>query len=139
MNASGSNSTLEEKLKFSETGPMIVYGLFLGGIVAPIFPLIGVIFAYILRKDSGDILYTHFSYLIRTFWIALGFYIVLIVIFLLGFFRAISGTDFYSSSFPVPIVSFMVFVFLLALGFFIWYVVRLGLGIRALYLRREIL
>ncbi|MDN6180058.1 MAG: hypothetical protein L0I84_03500 [Halomonas subglaciescola] len=50
--------------------PHIVYGLFLGGLLtASLTLLIGVIIAYVYRRDAAPWLQTHYRYLIRTFWI----------------------------------------------------------------------
>nr|WP_290693936.1 hypothetical protein [Halomonas sp. UBA3074] len=50
--------------------PQIIYALYLAGIVtANITLLIGVIIAYVYRKDAAPWLLPHYRYLIRTFWI----------------------------------------------------------------------
>lgn len=50
--------------------PQIIYALYLAGIVtANITLLIGVIIAYVYRKDATPWLQPHYRYLIRTFWI----------------------------------------------------------------------
>ncbi|MYL22478.1 hypothetical protein GLV89_01505 [Halomonas alkaliantarctica] len=48
----------------------ILYALYLAGIVtANITPIIGVVFAYVYRKEAAPWLAEHYRYLIRTFWI----------------------------------------------------------------------
>lgn len=50
--------------------PQIIYALYLAGIVtANITLLIGVVIAYVYRKDAALWLQPHYRYLIRTFWI----------------------------------------------------------------------
>ncbi len=50
--------------------PQIIYALYLAGIVtANITLLIGVIIAYVYRKEAAPWLQQHYRYLIRTFWI----------------------------------------------------------------------
>lgn len=50
--------------------PQIIYALYLAGIVtANITLLIGVIIAYVYRKETAPWLQQHYRYLIRTFWI----------------------------------------------------------------------
>ncbi|MDQ7727034.1 DUF4870 domain-containing protein [Halomonas sp. SpR8] len=50
--------------------PQIVYALYLAGIItANITLLIGVIIAYVYRRDAAPWLQQHYRYLIRTFWI----------------------------------------------------------------------
>ncbi|XVN42317.1 MAG: hypothetical protein RCG15_06695 [Candidatus Rickettsia vulgarisii] len=50
---------------------IMVYILFLCGIVAPLLPVIGVIFAYINKDVQDRNLSSHYIFLIRTFWVAL--------------------------------------------------------------------
>lgn len=50
--------------------PQIIYALYLAGLVtANITLLIGVIIAYVYRKEAAPWLQQHYHYLIRTFWI----------------------------------------------------------------------
>lgn len=67
--------------------PQIVYVLFLGGIVtANITLLIGVIIAYVYRKDAAPWLQQHYRYLIRTFWIGTLYFcaVFALSVFVLG-------------------------------------------------------
>jgi uncharacterized membrane protein len=67
--------------------PQIVYALFLGGIVtANITLLIGVIIAYVYRKDATPWLQAHYRYLIRTFWIGALYFcgVFALSVFVLG-------------------------------------------------------
>ncbi|SHM37605.1 Uncharacterized membrane protein [Vreelandella subglaciescola] len=67
--------------------PQIVYALFLGGIVtANITLLIGVIIAYVYRKDAAPWLQQHYRYLIRTFWIGALYFcaVFALSVFVLG-------------------------------------------------------
>ncbi|QIW15693.1 hypothetical protein A4G20_04785 [Pasteurellaceae bacterium RH1A] len=51
---------------------LITYGLYVLGIFLGLPALIGLIIAYVKRKDAeGSVYHSHFTYLIRTFWIAL--------------------------------------------------------------------
>lgn len=50
--------------------PQIVYALYLAGLVtANITLLIGVIVAYVYRREAAPWLQQHYRYMIRTFWI----------------------------------------------------------------------
>lgn len=61
--------------------PQIVYALFLAGLVtANITLLIGVVIAYVYRKDAAPWLQTHYRYLIRTFWIGCLYFCVAFVL-----------------------------------------------------------
>ena len=51
-----------------------VYTMYLAGIVLPMLPILGVIFAYIFENDARDILPSHYQQLIRTFWIGLLYF-----------------------------------------------------------------
>lgn len=88
MNSSDMTSTVEDKLKYGIAGPIIVYGLFFAGLLNVILPVVGVVLAYFLRRDSQDSFRSHFTYLIRTFWIALVFYVGIFVVAIAMFFPA---------------------------------------------------
>lgn len=51
---------------------MIIYLLYLAGLVIPITHVIGVVMAYLYRNEAPSWLQSHFAYQIRTFWIALA-------------------------------------------------------------------
>lgn len=162
MNSSNMTSTVEDKLKYGIAGPIIVYGLFFAGLINVILPIVGVVLAYFLRRDSQSYLQSHFTYLIRTFWIALGLYVGIFVVAIAMFFPAFksllslestgsgpnkftlnvlgNSIELYSDSpfsFTPDIITLMVILILLSLAFVVWYLIRLGIGVRALYLGRE--
>lgn len=57
--------------------PQIIYALYLAGLVtANITLLIGVIIAYVYRREAPLWLQPHYRYLIRTFWIGSLYFIV---------------------------------------------------------------
>ena len=63
----------------------IAYGLFAVGFLNGITAIIGVILAYVRRPDVKDTyLESHFTYLIRTFWIALLGTIVSALLMIIG-------------------------------------------------------
>lgn len=49
----------------------LIYLLYLASLVLGVTVLIGVIFAYLNRRRSEDWIDTHYTYLIRTFWLGL--------------------------------------------------------------------
>jgi uncharacterized membrane protein len=51
--------------------PAVVYVLYLLGLFHGITLIIGLIMAYVLRGSAGPANYSHYTYLIRTFWISL--------------------------------------------------------------------
>ena len=50
--------------------PAVVYVLFLLGLFHGLTLIIGLILAYVMRGNSGPMNGSHYTYLIRTFWIA---------------------------------------------------------------------
>jgi uncharacterized membrane protein len=58
----------------------LIYILYLVGLLVPIVPIVGVVLAYLYRKDMTGWLESHNTFQIRTFWIALLFGIVSLVL-----------------------------------------------------------
>lgn len=57
--------------------PAIVYALLIAGVLSGGFTcVIGVILAYVSRKDAPEWLASHYEFQIRTFWLALLFAVV---------------------------------------------------------------
>lgn len=54
----------------------LIYILYLAGLLIPVVPIIGVVLAYVYRNDMTDWLESHNVFQIRTFWIALLFGLV---------------------------------------------------------------
>jgi uncharacterized membrane protein len=56
-------------------------------ICVPALPLLGIIFAYIFENDAKSILKSHYTYLIRSFWIGLLYFSISasLVLLLIGF------------------------------------------------------
>lgn len=52
------------------TSIKICYALYLSSLVFVFTAVAGLIFAYVKRSDSDDWLQSHYTYLIRTFWIS---------------------------------------------------------------------
>ncbi len=51
--------------------PAVVYALYILGLFHGLTLIIGVIMAYVLRGNAGPANASHYTYLIRTFWISL--------------------------------------------------------------------
>lgn len=77
----------DQWLEPGKTNVQIVYFLYIAGMFIPILPLVGLIMAYINRDKVGGWVDTHYTYLIRTFWIGLlyGFIAVILMMLLIGF------------------------------------------------------
>ncbi len=80
--------------------------LYLWGITMPIFPVIGVILAYLNKEGSSSFLFTHYNFSIRTFWFSI---LALIIIKIL------------------PISSLIIYIL-----FVIWYICRNIIGFKYL-------
>jgi uncharacterized membrane protein len=54
------------------TLPAICYALYLIGLTHGVTTIIGLIIAYASRDQAGPKMYSHYTWLIRTFWVTLG-------------------------------------------------------------------
>ena len=75
-----------------KTNVQLIYVLYLAGFFIGITPLTGVVIAYINRGKAGGWVETHYTWAIRTFWIALlgGLVSVILMLVLIGFLLAIA-------------------------------------------------
>lgn len=107
------------------TLPAVVYGLYLLGLATGgATALLGLIIAYVNRKDARAIPETHYTFLINTFWMTFGWCLIGGLLILFGF----------------PLSFVLVGLPFLALGWAIvglvglWYAVRAIVGV--IYLAR---
>lgn len=97
------------------TNVKLIYGLYLAGFLVALTPLIGVIMAYINRGQAGGWVESHYTYIIRTFWIGLLYSLVCVVLSLLvigvllfvvvaiwAIVRCIRGLQWSTANQPVP-------------------------------------
>jgi len=76
-----SDPAVPPRLQDDKTLPGVVYALHIAGAVTGgLTCVIGVIIAYISRKDAADWLVSHYEFQIRTFWLALLFSIAGIIL-----------------------------------------------------------
>ena len=78
-----------------EPGPqnaLVIYILYLAGFVIGITAIVGIVMAYLNRGKAGGFVESHYTWQIRTFWIAiLGFFISTILLFVgIGFLLGIA-------------------------------------------------
>jgi len=66
------------------TLPTVVYALYLLGLINGLTVLIGLIIAYANRDRAGPVMESHYTFQIRTFWIAVAWWIIAAVLFLWG-------------------------------------------------------
>ena len=72
-------------LQDDKTLPGVIYGLHIASVVTGgLTSLIGVIIAYISRKDAPEWLASHYEFQIRTFWLALLFSLIAGVLTVVG-------------------------------------------------------
>lgn len=85
-----------------------IYILYFVGFAIGLSAIVGLVIAYINRGKMGGFVETHYTWLIRTFWMSLLFSIIAVLLLITGI------------------------GFLLFLAIFIWAVIRLVKGIQAL-------
>jgi uncharacterized membrane protein len=66
------------------TLPTVVYALYLLGLINGLTVLIGLIIAYANRDGAGPRAQSHYTFQIRTFWIAIAWWIIAAVLFMWG-------------------------------------------------------
>ncbi|MFD2261342.1 DUF4870 family protein [Lacibacterium aquatile] len=91
---------------------MLIYILYLAGMVVGVTPLIGIIVAYVNKGSGAEWVQSHYRFQIRTFWI--------------GLLIAVIGL----------VTSFIMIGFLVLLAYVIWWIVRCVVGLKYLS-RRE--
>jgi uncharacterized membrane protein len=89
------------------TNVTVIYILYLVSLVIGVGLLVGLVIAYINRGKAGGWVETHYTYLIRTFWIGLLYAVVSIVLM------------------------FVAIGFVLALATGIWFIARCVIGLQA--------
>lgn len=83
-----SRSVIDSGGKPDTTLPIVVYALYLAGIVTGgLTILVGVVIAYVYRGEGPHWFDEHYRYLIRTFWLALLYFAIsgLLMLVLIGF------------------------------------------------------
>lgn len=56
--------------------PAVVYGLYLLGLLNGLTILVGLIVAYANKADAGPRMQSHYIFQIRTFWTAIGWWVI---------------------------------------------------------------
>jgi uncharacterized membrane protein len=77
----------DQWLEPGKTNVQIFYFLYIAGMFIPILPIVGLVIAYINRGKAGGWVDTHYTWLIRTFWIGLlyTFVAAALMLLLIGF------------------------------------------------------
>ena len=130
---SGADPSAAEATGVTLYRPIFVSVLYLLNLVTGFTVLIGLILAYVWRNDEAATEWeeTHFTYLIRTFWI--GFWVAIIAgVLLLCGGIALSmeiplaenlGPDAHGKA-PLPIIAALLVAMLLGFLMFLWFCVR---------------
>ena len=87
---------------------VIVYLLYLCGIIAPLLLIIGTVFTYINKDTKDTILSSHYLFLYRTFWIGATMLLISVIT-------------------TIIFVGIIIYALL-----FIWFIIRVGFGFRCL-------
>ncbi|PTE11288.1 DUF4870 family protein [Mesorhizobium helmanticense] len=107
----GDKPTPRQTDRWLEPGPtnaLVIYILYLASLVIGISGIVGIVLAYINRGKSGGFVESHYTFLIRTFWIGLLYALISVVLMM-----AVVGI-----------------VLMFAVG--VWFIARCILGIQAL-------
>ncbi|TGP48421.1 hypothetical protein EN873_34635 [bacterium M00.F.Ca.ET.230.01.1.1] len=95
-------------LEPGQTNALVIYILYLASLVIGITGIVGIVLAYINRGKAGGFVESHYTFLIRTFWIGLLYALISVVLMML------------------------VIGFVLMLAVAVWFIARCILGIQAL-------
>ena len=105
------NFTPRQTDRWLDPGPtnvQVIYILYLAGLVVGISGIVGIVLAYMNRGKAGGFVESHYTWLIRTFWIGLIYALVSFVLM-------------------------MVFIgFILMFAVAVWFIVRGIIGLQAL-------
>jgi len=90
------------------TNALVIYILYLAGLVIGVSGIVGIVLAYVNRGKAGGFVESHYTFLIRTFWIGLLYALISVVLMML-------------------VVGFLL-MFVVA----VWFIARCVLGLQAL-------
>ncbi|MBN9274978.1 MAG: hypothetical protein J0J15_32975 [Mesorhizobium sp.] len=90
------------------TNALVIYILYLAGLVIGVSGIVGIVLAYVNRGKAGGFVESHYTFLIMTFWIGLLYALISVVLMML-------------------VVGFLL-MFVVA----VWFIARCVLGLQAL-------
>ena len=109
-----------------KTMVVVTYALFLGGFVTGgVTTLIGLVMAYVLRREASELALSHYVFLAHTFWKGMIWSLIAGAAALLGLFLV-----FTIIGIPLAVV-FFIFAKIVIVLAFVWYGVRCVLGLLA--------
>ena len=103
----------------SRTMPAVVYALYLIGLTHGLTVLIGLVIAYANRDAATPKMQSHYTFMIRTFWLSIGW-------FLIGAALMGVGIPFSLVLVGIPLVALGVTIFA---SIWIWFAVRCVVGV----------
>ena len=68
-------------LEPGQSNAQVIYILYLASLVVGVTMIVGVVLAYINRGKTGGFVESHYTFLIRTFWIGLLYGLISVVLF----------------------------------------------------------
>lgn len=98
------------------TLPAVIYGLYLLGLVNGLTILVGLVIAYMNRDAAGPAMRSHYTFLIKTFWVSIAWFVIAGVLVLFGGILSLV----------------LVGIPFLMLGLFIWGVVGIWFAVRCI-------
>ena len=106
---------------------LVCYGLFLGALATGFTAIVGVVLAYIKRADtSGTIWESHFTSLIRLFWVGIAVFVVWVALIIGGVVGLVANVD--HDSIP-PLAALFPVAWLVSLVYLVWYIYRTVKGL----------
>jgi uncharacterized membrane protein len=66
------NNEINQYLQAGKKNLIVIYILYLGGVAAPLLPIIGAVLAYVNKDVNDRLLASHYTLLFRTFWMVLA-------------------------------------------------------------------
>jgi len=104
------------------TLPAVVYALYLVGLTHGLTIFVGLIIAYASRAGAGPVMQSHYTFLIRTFWLSIGWFLVgAALIFWGGIFSLI-----------ILGLPFLGLGIVICAGIWLWFLIRCIAGVMAL-------
>ena len=108
--------------RWLEPGPtnaLVIYILYLAGLVIGVTGIVGIVLAYINRGKAGGFVESHYTFLIRTFWLGLAWMIAWAAVFVVAI----------PFSFILIGIPFLILAKIALCAGAVWYGVRLIVGV----------
>ncbi|MER8486056.1 hypothetical protein [Mesorhizobium sp. M1322] len=71
-------------LEPGSTNALVIYILYLASLVIGVTAIVGIVLAYINRGKAGGFVESHYTFLIRTFWIGLLYALISVVLMMVA-------------------------------------------------------